>query len=201
MVVIRSILPESGRNVDNAWGWDLAGEGFDELDEVGGFGGVDGAAGVGGFFEAGADDKAVGVGGEFSDGGEGGTGADEDRGMIAGGGFDGGEFAGVGRLAGAGAGDDECVRKAAVDDIFHFHLNGPRSAQRCGVFDINIGEDFDGLRAELFAEAEQVMGDSLQDALIGHARGTQDVHTDVARSAGVGDGQRAQAIVAEDVDA
>ena len=150
-------------------------------------------------FERRADDQATGsvsdqIGNRF----DGDTAADEDRclscsarGAV--------ERVCVGRAAGGCSRDDDPVGVTALNHVGNLDLNGARG-QRGGVLHVHVGQDANRLGLQVGSFSQQVMRDSLQQTLIGHASTAQDVDSNERRPTRHGDRQRAESIVAQHVD-
>ena len=106
----------------------------------------------------------------------------------------------VGPVAGAATAEDKGIGATALPGIAGFVLNGIAGGEGGRVLDVDIGQDFDFIGANLASETEKCFGNAVEDTLVGHAGTDQDIHTDKIGSDGMGDGHGADAIVAEKID-
>jgi hypothetical protein len=128
--------------------------------------GVDRGAYVAAVLQRTADDHAVGAPDQRRDRRSIHATADQDR-CGAGGRARGIELIGIGRPAGAAARDDDGVGPAAFDQVGDLVAERARRAERRRVLDVDVGDDADAGGTQAPPLAQQPVGRSLDDALIG----------------------------------
>jgi len=104
----------------------------------------------------------------------------------------------VSLAASAGAGDDQPIRKAAIQRVVRGIFQGP-IAQRNGVFDVDVRKDL-RVGTDVAAKAERMEGIALDDSLVGEHRAAMDVHADEFTAASRAQRQRGAGIVAQDIE-